>query len=48
MDIDYIIMLFSSLLLYRNENKAYFILNMIYLSFEIINVVYFNFVYGTN
>jgi hypothetical protein len=37
MDIDYIITLFSSLLLIENENKAYSILDMIYLSFENIN-----------
>jgi hypothetical protein len=43
MDIDYIIMFFNSLLLIENENKAYSILNMIYLSFKMINVAYFNF-----
>jgi hypothetical protein len=43
MDIDCIIMFFSSLLLIENENKTYSILNMIYLSSEIINIAYFNF-----
>jgi hypothetical protein len=39
---------FYHLKLIENENKAYFILDMIYLSSENINVAYFNFVHGTN